>query len=171
MRLFFALWPPAATAAALAAWAREAQILAGGRLTSPGSIHLTLAFLGDVAEGRLDDAIGAARNVRGSRHALPIERAKVWAHNRVGWVGPKRTPQALKRLTDSLRENLLAKGFAIESRPFAAHVTLLRNARKSPRLPPLPAVQWPVDEFTLLRSRLSQKGPRYEVLARFTLLD
>jgi len=132
---------------------------------------LTLAFLGDVAEGRLDDAIRAARNVRGSRHALPIERAKVWTHNRVGWVGPKRTPQALKNLADSLREKLLGEGFTIESRRFAAHVTLLRNARKSSRLPPLPSVEWPVDEFTLVRSQLSRKGSGYEVLARFTLLD
>jgi 2'-5' RNA ligase len=171
VRLFFALWPPQATVAALAAWAKEAQILSGGRLTRPESIHLTLAFLGEVAEARVEDAIRAARSVRGARHALPIERAKVWAHNRVGWVGPERTPLALTDLTDSLRERLLAEGFAIESRPFAAHVTLLRNAGKSSRLPLLPAVDWPVDEFTLVRSRLSQKGSSYEILGRFSLRD
>ena len=169
MRLFFALWPPQATVAALAAWAAKAQLLTGGRVTRPESIHLTLAFLGDVAEERAEDAIRAARSVRGTRHALPIERAKVWTHNRVGWVGPERTPPPLVHLTDSLRENLLAGGFAIEDRPFAAHVTLLRKATAS-RLPPLPAVEWPVDEFTLVRSRLSQKGSSYEILARFGLL-
>ena len=169
MRLFFALWPPPTTIAALDAWAKGAQILVGGRPTRPESIHLTLAFLGDVAEARVEDAIGAARSVRGARHALPIERAKVWMHNRVGWVGPQRTPRVLTHLTDSLRERLLAQGFAIESRPFSAHVTLLRNAAKSSRLPPLPALEWPVDEFTLVRSRLSQKGSSYEVLARFGL--
>ena len=169
MRLFFAIWPPAATVAALAAWAAQARILTGGRLTRSESIHLTLAFLGEVAEARIDDAIRAARSVRGTRHALPIELAKVWTHNRVGWVGPARTPVALQDLTDSLREKLLAEGFAIESRPFAAHVTLLRKARDASGLPPLPAVQWPVDEFTLVRSRLSQKGSGYEVVARFAL--
>ena len=171
MRLFFALWPPAATVGALAAWAKEAQVLTGGRVTRPESIHLTLAFLGDVAEERVEDAIRAARSVRGARHALPIERAKVWTHNRVGWVGPERTPPALVDLTDSLRENLLAEGFAIEDRPFAAHVTLLRKAGKVSRLPPPPPVVWPVDEFTLVCSRLWQKGSSYEVLARFGLLD
>jgi len=169
VRLFFALWPPPTTVAALAAWAQEAQILAGGRLTRPESIHLTLAFLGELAEARVEDAIRAARSVRGARHALPIERAKVWTHNGVGWVGPERTPRALTHLTDSLRERLLAEGFAIESRPFSAHVTLLRNAGKPSRLPPIPAVEWPVDEFTLVRSQLSRKGSSYEILARFGL--
>ncbi len=171
MRIFFALWPPAATVAALCAWAKEAQVLTGGRVTRPESIHLTLAFLGEVVQERAEDAIRAARSVRGARHALPIEQAKVWTHNRVGWVGPERTPAALVRLTHSLRENLLAEGFAIEERPFAAHVTLLRKVGKASRLPPLPAVEWPVDEFTLVHSRLSQKGSLYEVLARFALLD
>jgi len=171
VRLFFALWPPAATVAALAAWAKEARALTGGRLTRPESIHLTLAFLGEVAEGRADDAMRAARSVRGARHTLPIERAQVWTHNHVGWVGPERTPPALESLTNSLRDKLLADGFAIEPRPFAAHVTLLRRAGKASRLPPLPAVEWPVDEFTLVRSRLSQKASSYEVLARFGLLD
>ena len=171
MRLFFALWPPAATVAALAAWAKEAQALTGGRPTRPESIHLTLAFLGEVAEERADDAMRAARSVRGARHALPIERAKVWTHNHIAWAGPEQTPPALMHLTSSLRENLVAEGFAIQDRPFAAHVTLLRKAGTGSRLPRLPVVAWPVDEFTLVRSRLSQKGSSYEVLARFTLLD
>lgn len=171
MRLFFALWPPAATVAALAAWAKGAQALAGGRATRRESIHLTLAFLGEVAEARAEDAIRAARSVRGTKHALPIERAKVWAHNQIGWVGPERTPPALVHLTNSLRQSLLAEGFAIEDRPFAAHVTLLRKVGKAALLPRLPALEWPVDEFTLVHSRLSQKGSSYEVLARFGLLD
>ena len=170
MRLFFAIWPPAATVAALAAWAARAQALTGGRLTRPESIHLTLAFLGEVSEGRVEDAIRAARSVQGVRHALPIERAKVWAHNRIVWVGPKSTPAALESLYQMLREQLLAEGFQLEARPFAAHVTLIRNARKT-ALPPLPALDWPVDEFTLVRSRLSQKGSGYEVVARFALDD
>src|SRR6185436_19398373 len=81
VRLFFALWPPAATVAALAAWAVQVQKAAGGRVTRPESIHLTLAFLGEIADDRVGDAVKAAVSVRGERHTLPIERAKVWAHN------------------------------------------------------------------------------------------
>jgi RNA 2',3'-cyclic 3'-phosphodiesterase len=168
VRLFFALWPPDKTVSALAAWAAQAQLLTGGKLTRPESIHLTLAFLGEVAEERVEDAIRAARSVRGARHSLPIERAKVWRHNRIAGVGPEKTPAELESLHEVLREQLLSEGFQLEARPFSAHVTLIRNTRKA-ALPPLSALDWPVEEFTLVRSRLSQKGSGYEVTARFTL--
>ena len=91
MRLFFALWPPAVTAKALHAWAREAQGATGGRVTQPETIHLTLAFLGEVPDERLDAALAAGRRVRGAPHELPIERARWWKHNRIVWAGPERT--------------------------------------------------------------------------------
>jgi RNA 2',3'-cyclic 3'-phosphodiesterase len=169
VRLFFALWPPAATVAALAAWTAQVQKATGGRVTRPESIHLTLAFLGEVADDRVGDAVKAARSVRGERHKLPIECAKVWAHNNIAWVGPERTPPALESLVRSLHESLRTHGFTIESRPFAAHITLIRKARKAARLPGLPALEWPVDEFTLVRSRLSPKGSGYEIMGRFPL--
>ena len=171
MRLFFALWPPTATCSALAGWAAQAHLLTGGRLTRTDSIHLTLAFLGEVAEERVEDAIRAARSVRGAHHSLPIERAKVWAHNNIAWVGPEQTPSALDSLAESLRMQLAAGGFTIEERPFVAHITLIRKARTVSRLPPLPALDWPVDEFTLVRSRLSPRGSSYEIVARFGLGD
>ena len=46
-RLFFALWPDAATSVALAALAQQIAAESGGRPTAPGNVHLTLAFLGD----------------------------------------------------------------------------------------------------------------------------
>jgi 2'-5' RNA ligase len=169
VRLFFALWPPAATVAALAAWAAQAQRAAGGRLTRPESIHLTLAFLGEVADDRVGDAVTAARSVRGERHTLAIECAKVWAHNNIAWVGPERTPAALESLVRGLHESLRARGFMLEARPFAAHITLIRKARKASRLPALAVLEWPVDEFTLVRSSLSPKGSSYEIIGRFPL--
>jgi len=169
VRLFFALWPPAATAAALAGWAAQAQMLTGGRLTRPESIHLTLAFLGEVAEERVGDAIRAAGSVRGARHALPIERAKRWSRNDVVWVGPTEIPGALAALAQSLRIELQTEGFAVEARLFAAHVTLIRKARRAAALPPLPHAAWPVTEFTLVQSTLSRHGSGYSILDRIAV--
>ena len=171
MRLFFALWPPAASVAALAEWATQAQALIGGKVTVSESIHMTLAFLGEVAEARVADAVRGARSVRGVRHRLPIEQAKVWQHNHIAWVGPERIPPALDSLVASLHLQLKMQGFEIEARPFAAHVTLLRKAGKAMQLPPLPALDWPVDEFTLVGSKLSSRGSKYEILNRFPLGD
>lgn len=130
------------------------------------NIHLTLAFLGEAEPA---GAIAAARAVRGARHALPIEEARYWKENAILWAGPNATPAQLKALVDSLHQALRRASFTLEERPFAAHVTLLRKANRPRSLPPLPRVEWPVDEFLLVRSSASSEGSTYEPVERFSL--
>ena len=163
MRLFFALWPPAKAARALAEWADEVKDLSGGRRTPEGNIHLTLCFLGRAEPAR---AIAAAKRVKGAPHRLPIEQAR---HvNRMIWVAPLEVPAPLAALHSALAVELYREEFILERRPFAAHVTLIRNARGAV-LPALPPIDWPVSEFVLVRSSLSSRGPAYEPLERFPL--
>ena len=166
MRLFFALWPPLATAQALHEWATIVQQDAGGRVTATGNIHLTLAFLGDADP---DKAIAAARAVRAGRHDLPINSAKYVRRNEMVWVGPAKMPSALDDLVTQLHASLKGQSFALEDRPFAAHVTLIRKARQPCSIPSLPTLQWPAEEFVLVRSRTSAKGSTYERIERFRL--
>ncbi len=162
MRLFFANWPPPQTAEALASWARRLE----GRVTPAEKIHLTLAFLGDA---RADRAVAAARRVQGRPHALPIEIAKYWRDSGIVWAGPRETPAELAALVDWLHLELYRAEFILERRPFAAHVTLLRKARRPTALPPLPAVEWPVRELSLVSSAISSKGSTYAIVERFQL--
>ena len=163
MRYFFAVWPPSETAAALAAWARGLE----GSITPAHKIHLTLAFLGSVTP---EKAVIAAQRVDAARHVLPMEQARYWKHNRILWVGPRDTPGSLKALVDGLHLELERAQYILERRPFAAHVTLVRNARPPRELAPLPAVEWPVQEFTLVRSTAhGAKGSVYEIVERFLL--
>ena len=159
MRLFFALWPPRETAQALAAWAAQVQQQTGGKVTVTENIHLTLAFLG---EADPDKAIAAARGVKAKRHELPIETAKYVRRNEMVWVAPAAMPEPLSVLAASLHGALKAAGFRLEERPFAAHVTLIRKGLPPKALPPLPRLEWPVNEFALIRSRTSPKGSTYE---------
>jgi 2'-5' RNA ligase len=165
MRIFFALWPPAETARALADWAQAAQRLTGGKPTEAAKIHVTLAFLGDADAQK---AVQAAQRVQATRHALPLEQARHWRESNIVCAGPRDTPPALKALVDSLRLELYRSQFILERRPFAAHVTLIRKARTA-HLPPLPLLEWPVREFVLVRSSLSSKGSTYEPLEHFAL--
>ena len=164
MRLFFALWPPPGTAAALHEWGRGLQ----GRATPVENIHLTLAFLGEADPA---PAGAAARRVRSSRHDLPIEEARYVKRNEMIWVAPRECPAALEALVRALQLELYRDEFILERRPFAAHVTLLRKAKAPKALPPLPRVVWPVDEFVLVRSRVSARGSTYEPVARFPLSE
>jgi 2'-5' RNA ligase len=161
MRLFFALWPPAIAARALAQWAEEARRATGGRATPEEKIHLTLAFLGEADPLK---AVSAARRVSASAHALPIEEARYVRENQMVWVRPRATPAELQALFDRLSMELYREEFILERRPFAAHVTLVRKARRA-ELPALPPLDWPVGEFLLVAS----KGGRYEPVERFPL--
>lgn len=133
------------------------------------AIHVTLAFLGEVAEDRLPAALRAARSVKGSAHHLAIEQARRWSANELVWVGPMRTPPELASLAQSLSIELRQQGFELEVRAFVAHVTLVRKLRRKASLPALPAVIWPVTEFTLVHSTLSRHGSSYTVLERFPI--
>ncbi|HUQ26292.1 MAG TPA: RNA 2',3'-cyclic phosphodiesterase [Burkholderiales bacterium] len=164
MRLFFALWPPAETAAALCEWGKALN----GKPTPKANIHLTLAFLGDA---EAEKAVSAAKRVRARKHELPIEEARFWKKNEIVWAGPRAMPAELDALVKSLHLELYRDEFILERRPFAAHVTLLRKASEPKDLPPLPAVTWPVAEFLLVRSRPSASGQTYEPVERFPLSE
>jgi 2'-5' RNA ligase len=166
VRLFFAVWPPPKTAHALGKWANEVMRDAGGSPMRTENIHLTLAFLGEADPVR---AHNVAQRVRGVCHQLAIDEAQYWKHNKIVWVGPKSMPAPLGNMVKQLHGVLQEAAFVLEERPFAAHITLLRKARPPKVLPPLPKVEWPVNEMLLVRSRTSPKGSTYEPVERFPL--
>ena len=158
MRLFFALWPPRETAEALARWAGGLE----GKAVPAEKIHLTLAFLGG---GDPATATAVAKRVSAGAFELPIDAAKYWPDNHIVWVGPAQMPEGLRLLVERLHLALYRAEFILERRPFAAHVTLLRKARRPTMIQALPKVAWPVREFALVDS----KSAAYETLARFPL--
>lgn len=176
-RVFFGLWPDAEVAASLHATALAAHAHCGGHIMRADTLHLTLAFLGDVDAAQLDAAQEAATDVAakvGSGDtAMILDRLGCWAHNHIVWAGCGETSPPLAALADALVQQLRSRGFRLDARPFAAHVTLLRNARCDVALPPLAALPWPVRDFALVASepapQLEPKRPHYRVLRRWPL--
>jgi 2'-5' RNA ligase len=166
-RLFFAVWPDAVAARALAAAAREAQAGCGGRAMRRDTLHLTLAFLGELVEARQAEAMAVAAAIRAEPFDLHLDRLGYWPHNRILWAGGDCPP--LAALAAALNGALAAAGFRLDRRAFAIHLTLLRNVR-CPVLPPLAGpIAWPVREFVLARSRLAPEGAAYEIVGRWPL--
>jgi len=131
------------------------------------TLHVTLAFLGDIPADRLTEARKAADTVVAEPFDLELDRLGYWKHNRILWAGG--VSPRLTFLAEALGDNLRAAGFALESRPFFAHLTLLRDAR-CVELPVMrEAVRWPVSEFVLAESRLSREGSRYDIVGRWPL--
>lgn len=167
-RCFFALWPDEALAGSLHDLAVAAHGSCGGRLMRRDTLHLTLAFLGEIPAERVAAAMAAADALAGTEaFDLTLDRLGYWQHNRILWAGG--VSPGLTFLADTLAARLRAAGFALDTRAFAAHVTLLRDARCAV-VPTMPAVSaWPVREFVLAESRPNAAGAAYEIIGRWPL--
>ena len=167
-RLFFALWPDAATREAMSQVQRELAV-AGGRPLHPLDLHITLAFLGQVSPDQLPCVLAAAEQVHAAAHTLTLTRQGWWRGPRVAWCAPEETPPAMLELVDQLWNGLAGCGFEREARPFKAHVTLLRKARSIETAPLASPIQWELKDFALVASLSGPGAPRYKVLQRWPL--
>ena len=166
-RVFFALWPDERIQAHLQRQGRELLQRLGGKPTRAESIHLTLAFLGDVTLDRLAKAKEAAAGVWLDSFSLYLDQAGCWRHNGVGWVAPNRVPQALLGLAHDLEGRLREAGFELDDRPYSPHITLVRKARCAHLELRIEPVEWPVHDFVLVQSQLETSGSRYTVIGRW----
>lgn len=170
LRVFFALWPPLVVAQALHGRATTLRAQVGGRVMALETLHLTLAFLGDVPRHRLADLLKIGANFgHSSGFSLNLDQLGYWPHNHILWAAPGRQPPALGRLVTALAQALREDGFGIEKRAFRPHLTLLRHAHPKAALPALAVPAWPVDELVLVASSLMTSGPRYQLLGRWPL--
>lgn len=152
------------------------------RWVAAESLHITMKFLGDVAEARIDGiktvVHAAAANVApfrieiGGFGAFPsASRPSVF------WLGIGPSPE-LAQLQDRIESGCTALGFEREARPFKPHLTLGRT-RKDARVPRAVMDRMTaqvgykadvvVESVDLMRSHLGTRGARYELLERALL--
>jgi len=178
VRVFFALWPNASTAACLHAIAQQWHRSLGGRVTREDSLHATLVFIGDIALDRLPSLLALAEGIQTPAFAMEFDAGGCWQHNHIAYLGMHRIPAALQNLQSELAARVKAAGFEIEKRPFSPHITLIRkaecgNATKENPINKNPAepVTWTVRDFVLVKSSISANGSRYEQIGRWPLLE
>jgi 2'-5' RNA ligase len=166
-RLFFAIWPDPECARALEALSEQIAAEAQGKAVPASKIHLTLAFLGSVDESAERVAIDAVSSVSGPAFDATLDRLGSFRKARVAWAGMSRMPPALEELQASIDARLRERGFGLEDRPFAPHVTLARKTARSLPGSALAPVRWRVDAFTLVRSETGTG--RYAIEQRWEL--
>ena len=148
-KLFFALWPDEAQRAALA----TLQAPVAGRLTPPGKLHLTLAFLGHVPAAAVPALLGIRDLLAVPPLCLVIDCYGYFARPRIAWAGMTQVPDALVALHEELARKLEESGFSAATHgAFKPHVTLAREARQAPPEAPAAPVVWTVDCAALVES-------------------
>ncbi|MFI5372249.1 MAG: RNA 2',3'-cyclic phosphodiesterase [Candidatus Eisenbacteria bacterium] len=185
MRIFVAVFPPAAT-----------QTLAAGlieRLRRPGdgvswvkpdNLHYTLRFLGELGEDgarrvgeSADEAVTgltAFEVTLGGTGGFPRARGA-----RVIWLGLTEGTAPFVALGKRVETALARRGFEPERRGFTPHLTLGRVREPSrdwtdtlaalPSIAADPAARFSVDALAVVESTLSPKGSIYRVWRRAEL--
>jgi 2'-5' RNA ligase len=97
VRLFFALWPDAATVRMLTQWAQQAHAACGGRIMRPDTLHLTLAFLGDTPPEVVHALAQATATQRIAPGVVTLSRFGAFARPGIVWAGPADGGMALAR--------------------------------------------------------------------------
>ena len=150
--MFFALWPEPAAAKALALVGESLAELAGGRPQPTAKIHLTLAFLGSLDEEAAGNAALAAAPIKAAAIGMTIDALGSFRRAKVGWAAPSAPVESLVLLQADLAGRLRSRGFEIEDRAFAPHITLVRKLGKPVPSAPMPAIEWHSHAFTLVET-------------------
>lgn len=180
MRLFVALEVPSTVRQNLATLLDSLRAIAKEpRWVRAENLHVTLKFLGEVAEAKVDAVRSALGEIR-SDHAVALEFRGLGffpneKHPRVFWAGMEASPN-LKTLAGDIEGAMEKQGIPREKREFSPHLTLARFER--PRLPE--ALRKLIadsqqrefgslrtNQFHLIQSKLKPTGAEYTTVATF----
>lgn len=161
-----AVWPPDEVLDRLARLPRPD--VAGLRWTDRHHWHVTLRFLGPVAE--VEPVVEALAGMEAP--AGPVTAVLGPAVGRFGQRILHLPVDGLDAVAAAVVEATADLGRPPEDRPFNGHITLARVGKQARvDLRPLMGVpmeaEWKVGSTCLVESRLSPHGARYEVLERF----
>jgi len=165
------------------------------RWVKPESMHVTLKFMGEQPEAKIDDFKAALKAVSASAPAIHFRGYGFFPtpkSARVFWIGMESGPE-LPGLAAAIDETMPALDIAKEERAFTPHLTLARAGSRSGsphrrkedrpnrvfqilqnRLATLPTPDFgsmTAHEFFLYQSQLSPKGSKYTKIAKFSLAD
>jgi 2'-5' RNA ligase len=180
-RLFVAAYPPAEACDHLAerlAGLEVARAEVNTRLSRRENWHVTLAFLGEVPDGRIPDAEAAVSRAA----AGPPVSPRLAGGGRFGrgrftvlWVGVE--GDGLDDLARRVRREIKKTRLPYDNRPFRPHLTVARPGDKLDRtvieadrssLAGYEGPSWPITEISLMRSHLGPK-PTYDRLGGWPL--
>ncbi|MDZ7689949.1 MAG: RNA 2',3'-cyclic phosphodiesterase [Balneolaceae bacterium] len=177
MRLFIAIEIPE--------WAKRQLIQLqdsnlGVRWSSPGTMHLTLRFIGNVDDpGQKEKLVQKLSSVQVPAFELTLKGLGYFPpqkHPKVLWAGVKEN-DTLLNLQEQVEQLCVEAGFKPDDRPYTPHVTIgrVKGASKKEvnsfikQHKKFRVEAFEVDEFILFESKLDSEGVRHSPLQRFGL--
>lgn len=145
---------------------------------APENIHLTLKFLGEVEENKIQKISQILKDISSQTKPFTIALSELGAfpglkYPRVSWIGIAEGKTELSKLAELIEDNLVQLKFPKEKRGFSAHFTLgrFRSGKNkdafSQKLNTIkvPGLRQEIKSVTLFKSILTPKGPIYEKIS------
>jgi RNA 2',3'-cyclic 3'-phosphodiesterase len=171
LRLFFAAMPDAGAREQIAAAALSLSLEPGARRVPHENLHMTLAFVGDVAASQLPSMLKAGAAQKERAFSVTFDEYDYWPKAGVIVAAARSIPAELYRLWRQLHRELAARSRPLESERLRPHVTLARKVSQPPVLQAMSAFDWRVRDFCLMRSDTSGFQSAYTVVDTWQLLD
>jgi len=143
------------------------------KLVEKENLHITLRFLGEIPQSRINDVVKAIAGIKMSRFQVKLRGIGVFpdlARPRVLWIGVSDGVEELKRLAATVREAVDRFAESKEDREFVAHLTVgrIKSGRNVEKLQEFVTryadVDFgvvTVDKIKLKKSVLTPRGPIY----------
>lgn len=146
------------------------------KLVEPQNIHVTLKFLGEVGEGKLEEVVEALKAVEFEPFRIALRGLGAFpspGRPRVVWIGVAEGAEETSSIYLQLEDKLAKLGFPKEGRGFTPHLTIARVKSGRGREGLLKVLQalkdeefgrMPVKGVRLKKSVLTPRGPIYSTL-------
>jgi RNA 2',3'-cyclic 3'-phosphodiesterase len=162
------------TRTALAGVAARLALPRSSKWVTPEDYHLTLAFLGEVADERLPVLLEIGRALRAACCTIKFDATEFWAKPRVVVAAAQKIPPALHQLWRRLHADIderLGGRTANPELALRAHVTLARKVSQAPVMQAMSPLEWRASSFSLIQSEIGGKHSAYTVVDTWPLLD
>lgn len=184
MRLFVSIDVPDGFADEIADLQAAFADADGLRFTDPGSVHVTLKFLGEVDEGRLSELVSTIETAVEESGVEPFEAEfgglgvfPSLEYISVVWFGVREGSEEMTCLHEAIERRTVDLGFDPEDHEFTPHATLARmdHAGGKELVQRLVRERDPtvgrttVESVELTESELGPDGPTYSTVERFPL--
>jgi 2'-5' RNA ligase len=157
LRCFVALWPDPRARAQLDALSHRLQEQhPRARRTRRENLHLTLAFVGELAEPSAQRVAAALKALQPAPFTWTLDEVGGFARAHVVWAGGHEP--RLAGLARDARDCLDRLEVVYDRKPFIAHVTLLRDVTDVPGVARVAPIEWHVDRPVLLVSERGLRG-------------
>ncbi|MFB6133057.1 MAG: RNA 2',3'-cyclic phosphodiesterase [Halanaeroarchaeum sp.] len=184
MRLFVSVDLPPALREGIAAVQERLEPASGLRFVDPGQAHVTMKFLGETSEDRLETVVEALERAVGQSGVEPFEATyeglgvfPSMEYISVVWIGVTDGAEEFERVAAPIESELVAEGFEEADHEFTPHVTVARmdhaggkeHVQRVVREASPVVGTATVEAVRLTESTLTDDGPVYETVRSIPL--